>query len=55
MTTVTKQYTGMRRPLGLAAICAGALSDVIDARDATVEGMGLMMGGASLEASRAEA
>lgn len=39
----------------LAAICAGALSDVIDARDATVEGMGLMMGGASLEASRAEA
>lgn len=44
MTTVTKQYTGMRRPLGLAAICAGALlaacqstpeSGTPDARPAT--------------------
>ncbi len=39
----------------IAAICAGALSEVIGIEQATVEGMGLMMGGASLEDTHAEA
>lgn len=39
----------------LAAICAGSLSRIVDAAEATVEGMGLLMGGARLEDVHAEA
>ncbi|KAA3621727.1 MAG: ABC transporter ATP-binding protein [Proteobacteria bacterium] len=39
----------------IAAICAGRLSAAIDTTDATVERIGLLMGGAALEDTHAEA